>query len=301
MGSAIKVPKFILLLLIVSLMVKLSISGEIKEENVEITLNGMADVSVTLNYKEITTSKLSYLIPYKISYWKVYDENRTLKCNVLSFRIGTEFQCIPNKKENYTVHLEYVTDEIVVKKEDFFKFEYQHKIVEPVDSYYLKVILPEGYGILKTNASISPIEPEADNIGSTGRRIFVEWRDNEVKLGSTLSYSILYEDLGLLRKIPYEAVIAILSLLLILIIISLILKRKKRTIEEVFPVLKDDERKIVEFIRDKGGKCRQREIVRELNLSKAKASRIIKDLEERNIVEKIKRGRNNIIILKESS
>ena len=41
----------------------------------------------------------------------------------------------------------------------------------------------------------------------------------------------------------------------------------------------------------------QRDVVRETDFSKAKVSRIIKDLEERGLVSKISKGRKNIIKL----
>jgi uncharacterized membrane protein len=63
------------------------------------------------------------------------------------------------------------------------------------------------------------------------------------------------------------------------------------------PALTEDERNVLQFIISKGKKCTQKEIVKALDLSKAKASRLIQNLEKRNLIKKRKKGRTNIITI----
>ncbi|PIN87073.1 hypothetical protein COV19_01495 [Candidatus Woesearchaeota archaeon CG10_big_fil_rev_8_21_14_0_10_44_13] len=56
--------------------------------------------------------------------------------------------------------------------------------------------------------------------------------------------------------------------------------------------------RIVEMLRKQGGRTTQKEIRKELPYSEAKISLVIAELEHKGIVEKIKKGRGNIIILK---
>lgn len=69
---------------------------------------------------------------------------------------------------------------------------------------------------------------------------------------------------------------------------------KKNKISEMDKENKD----VIDFIKSKGGRITQKEIRRNFPSSEAKISLIISELEEKNIVKKIKKGRGNIIVLK---
>ncbi|MBI4896125.1 MAG: hypothetical protein HY832_01095 [Candidatus Aenigmarchaeota archaeon] len=63
------------------------------------------------------------------------------------------------------------------------------------------------------------------------------------------------------------------------------------------PILTEHERKVLEIvIRDK--KVDQRKVVKETDFSKAKVSRIVQDLLLRGVLEKVRKGRTNILTLK---
>ncbi|MFH1399208.1 MAG: hypothetical protein ABIG95_03790 [Candidatus Woesearchaeota archaeon] len=60
----------------------------------------------------------------------------------------------------------------------------------------------------------------------------------------------------------------------------------------------DDLQKVMSIIRAEGGRTTQKEIRKHMPYSEAKVSLIIAELEAKELVEKIKKGRGNIIILK---
>jgi uncharacterized membrane protein len=64
--------------------------------------------------------------------------------------------------------------------------------------------------------------------------------------------------------------------------------------------LPEDLQSIVEKIREAGGRMNQLELRQKLPYSEAKVSLMLADLESRGLIRKIKKGRGNIIILKES-
>ena len=76
-----------------------------------------------------------------------------------------------------------------------------------------------------------------------------------------------------------------LSLLTIIIILQ---------ITDFLEILPGD----LDFIKKQGGRTTQKEIRKNFPMSEAKISLIITELEHRGKIEKIKRGRSNIIILK---
>ena len=55
---------------------------------------------------------------------------------------------------------------------------------------------------------------------------------------------------------------------------------------------------IVKIIKNEGGRATQKDIRKKIPLSEAKISLMIAELEHKGVVEKIKKGRGNIIILK---
>lgn len=88
-----------------------------------------------------------------------------------------------------------------------------------------------------------------------------------------------------------------LSLTGILVIFVLKKKFRSEKIEEI-EVLPEDLKKVLELIKAEGGRMTQKELRRKLGFSEAKVSLIIADLERRGLIEKVKKGRGNIIFLK---
>ncbi len=85
------------------------------------------------------------------------------------------------------------------------------------------------------------------------------------------------------------------------IIIYLILKYKKTLKNPVEkPKVSDLADEIVAFIKKKGRRTTQKDIRKQFPLSEAKISLIISELEEKNIVKRIKKGRGNIIVLRKT-
>ncbi|RLE41123.1 hypothetical protein DRZ77_00030 [Candidatus Woesearchaeota archaeon] len=94
--------------------------------------------------------------------------------------------------------------------------------------------------------------------------------------------------------IPIVLVIACVACVLLVALIIFYKKKKKRK-----PFEKTDIEKVIEFIKKEGGRTTQKTIRQHLFLSEAKASLLITEMEHKGLVQKIKKGRGNIIILKE--
>ena len=67
---------------------------------------------------------------------------------------------------------------------------------------------------------------------------------------------------------------------------------------------KDDYNKdlndVIDIIKKEGGRTTQKDIRKQIPLSEAKISLMIAELEHKGVIEKIKKGRGNIIILKKN-
>lgn len=94
-----------------------------------------------------------------------------------------------------------------------------------------------------------------------------------------------------------------LLILVIFVIIAIVLvfylkKRQKKSIEKLENIeLADDLQQLLKFIKDNSGRTTQKEIRKFLNLSEAKVSLMVTELEHKDLVKRIKKGRGNIIIL----
>lgn len=67
---------------------------------------------------------------------------------------------------------------------------------------------------------------------------------------------------------------------------------------DVDKYLKEDEKTVVSILRQRGGIVSQSTLRIAGNFSKATLSRILKELEQRNIIKKEQRGKKNLVILK---
>ncbi|HKZ49860.1 MAG TPA: hypothetical protein VJ110_02555 [Candidatus Nanoarchaeia archaeon] len=78
-----------------------------------------------------------------------------------------------------------------------------------------------------------------------------------------------------------------------------VIVEQKKVFKEIdMARLDEDERKLYEIIKARGGSAFQSELIRELGLSKVKVTRILDKLEMSQILERKRRGMTNIIVLK---
>ncbi len=292
------------ILFILFLTLSAFVSGNIVLEKEVIELGEPTKISITKNYQGMTSSQVSITVPqmHEPENIRGFDEEGNLEC-VYREIWGKEIVCqVPDDiPENYSATIIYETPSVSTIKNEYLSFEHQKRILVPTEEYSLEVILPEGSGIISRD-DLEPFSPEDAVTGSEGRRIFVRWDMDDVSLGETRDFVVRYQDLEVIGNIfPIDTTtLVILLVLLISLGISVYFKFKKKedTISSILPLLKEDEKEVLLNIIEKEGECEQRNLVKELDYSKAKISRLVKDLEERNLIKKIKEGRKNRLVLK---
>lgn len=73
----------------------------------------------------------------------------------------------------------------------------------------------------------------------------------------------------------------------------------KKEFKQIDPSrLDEEERKIYELIKNKGGSIYQTDLIKETNFTKVKVSRLLDRLEAKDILERKRRGMTNIVVLK---
>lgn len=289
-----------LLLLFLLILLPLGTATEIGEERLTFDLGEEQTVEVERTYEEITTDRVSFLVPsrYAPEQMVARDAIGRLECQVNTLPIGKEILCTPRTLTNYTVTFAF-TGSFVEQVNGERRFSYVKRVLSPTRAVDVQVVLPEGYGVVDRADAITPTDGETR---TEGRRIFVQWESSNVSLGDTVPYGVSYESLGVLESIiPDDLLVGVLLVLVVILAALAYYFRTHRaqpdTIAAIFPVLKEDEQDVLRFIIDNDGEVEQRAIVTGLPYSKAKISKMVSNLADRELIEKEKQGRVNVVTL----
>ena len=122
-------------------------------------------------------------------------------------------------------------------------------------------------------------------------------------LFSNIEEDELEDDINIIDPYPEKTMNFVFPLILILFIIVIFVfyKNKKKISgkeEKTEEQFEDNLERIIKIIKEEGGRTTQKHIRKQIPLSEAKISLMIDELEHKGIIEKIKKGRGNIIILK---
>lgn len=127
---------------------------------------------------------------------------------------------------------------------------------------------------------LSPREPSAtpkpDSISSDGQHIYLYWEFSDK---DQTDIAVFYQG-----QESSNGIIVFSIILLMSSGIMLFYYFKKKTKKDISGILSSDEQKIVEELRK--GVAKQKEIARNLDFSKSKMSKVVRKLEEKELIEK---------------
>jgi uncharacterized membrane protein len=266
--------------------------------NIDISLNEdrTSDWNVTLLYSEPVT-KSDYFVLATIKSYEVIADGTPIQCKIEK-EIGTSIVCTDINAKNITYS--FSTNSVVTDILDNFHF-FTHRLpaTQLTEKYTIIVRLPFGTVLVEPEklrgASMKPYEPENGQQGSDGRRIILTWSKDKPTLGETLNIAVVYEQVGANEFGLFGAIIGVLVVGFFAVVLFLF---RRRPMDQILPVLGHGERQIMQILIRENGAVDQRQLVKETDFSKAKVSRIISDMEGRGMIEKISKGRKNIIRIK---
>ena len=293
-------------------------ASQIADHTVLVDIDGenTAHFDVGVTFVELTTERINYLVFAHIDNARGSDVLGELECVVEKQTYGAQISCAPNSKmrENYTVEMSFDSYGLVRKSGDAELFSYSYGVKDPTANFALTILLPEGASLLSAE-DFDPFFPEGAVIGTEmGRRVSLEWDVLKPELGRTYTFDSYFEFVG---KLP-DAVEPIddtgdgqddgllFAAGVVIVVVMLLYYFRRRSgrrgagVKRVFSVLKGDERRVIDVILMKGDKCKQRDIVRATDYSKAKVSRIMTELEARGILSRERIGRTNRVVLSEN-
>ncbi len=241
-------------------------------------------------------TRSDYYILSRIIGVEAMADDKFVECSVKGLELGTSIICdnINAKKITYRFRsLDRVSD-----LQGLNVFGNRFSVTQPVERFSIRVKLPLGTGIVEKSklddTGLKPFEPSWGMEGSDGRRIFVEWVTEKPVLGTAIDVSVIFEKVVETSQILSLALILSIAAAFLFIIINF----RKRQVDGVLPILTDSERKVMEILMKEKTGVDQRKIVKEMDFSKSKVSRVIQNLSSRGLIERTRKGRANIISLK---
>lgn len=220
-------------------------------------------------------------------------------CKVEPKSWGTNILCdLSNATGGNVLGITFQSAGGIRKLDEYSSFDVGVRVPDDAKKAVIRAGLGEGLFLIKKRegaTSVTPYYPTDGKEGSDGRRIYVVWERESLKKGDSINVGLSYEGS------PTAGVNYLYFIIPIPILIGLFLVFRKfgRGLSTVIPVLKEDERRVVEVVQSYGGRCKQRKIVADTTYSKARVSRLVHSLKERGVLEVLPKGRTNEVVLKE--
>jgi len=204
---------------------------------------------------------------------------------------GTVYDMSLNPAMGAVIEVDSVPKQTNILKDGTYLF------LLPVGEYVIKATYISSYNVYSTEENITIVDEGRYIVDLI---VFPDLSEESelLLLSEDITLEEIYEDET--KAFPW------LYIILILVIVAAIFlffkKRKpvKKTDEKILEEEIDPKDKIYEFIKQKGGRVTQKEIRKNFPVSQASISLILTELENDGKLKKIKRGKGNIIILKDN-
>jgi uncharacterized membrane protein len=257
------------------------------DAKIHVLENGESNVEISMVFSKIKQIEIPvYTDIYNLKY-----ENATC---IIASGIQKIIQCKP---ETDNIKISYSSKEMVKTGKEINVFSYDMPIMWTTKHATVKLDLPLGHAL--TDKVLVPVSPPNTEVGTDGRKIFVKWEFFNKEQDDIIPLRVYYEKTGYSSSVNVYGIIIAVSVSTIVILAVFYLRVLRKKPELVLSVLNEAERMVVEILQNQPEEeVDQRKIVALSGFSKAKVSRIIQSLEERGVVESIRFGRKNKIVLK---
>ena len=169
---------------------------------------------------------------------------------------------------------------------------------------FTAVLPPEA---MLSQESVVPLYPNTDANYTDGSSLSFVWFTSSLQPGQERVFIIRYQtpnyEAGPISSFVIESmVIAFLGIFAgigLAIVGPRILYRLRRIGKVRFIGVTSEEEEVLEVIRRKGGSCPQKDLYTEFEMSQAKVSLLLNNLEERGLVRRFREGRENVVHIME--
>lgn len=216
------------------------------------------------------------------------------------YELPADYKTLTLKQDNQKIEPEIIANILKVPKGNIeLSFITKTYLEKGKTKYFVtETELPEQKNsiiklYLPQEATLDESFPKQTNLETNGKQIILVWKTDK-----NIILFVKYNE----RK-KYE--LFIIPLVVLILILLYFLRKKPKIIKKTKTItakaenyLKDDEKKIISALKKKQGECEQATLRIITDFSKAHLSRLLMELEQRNLIKKIKKGKKNIIRLK---
>jgi uncharacterized membrane protein len=203
----------------------------------------------------------------------------------------------------HSVVIKYETSYPIASVGENTVFRYTDRLPYQAESQRVTLTLPVGYIIPRERDKDESfyISPAPADVYSDGQRIILFWEQKGQELPiSVIARKVIGPPLVWIGTTALFALVA--AVLVVWFVLSRVKAPRPRSVRKkkavVVPALMDNEQRIVEFLKQ-SGEVWQKQIQAATGFSKAKVSRIVRNLEERGVITKTIYGNTNKIALKQ--
>lgn len=266
----------------------------------EISDDMIISSKVTLTFDE-PVAHLDYSFDFEIFDLQATSDFNWVNCDLSASDTKSDISCdfMGMNSQKKTLTLEFKTREGIKVIGDRYQYTSLYEISIPVERAFVSVKLPKN-GILTEEVANESYFPSDGDIFTDGRHIIVYWERSNLNVRDVIDLSVLY-NIPMIGGAFYNIIITVLTIVVIVVMIGIAyyIRKTPKAADAVKAVLNQDEKIIIDILNDYKGKIGQKVLVRESDFSKAKVSRLIKNLYNRGVVEiEPVSGRENRILLK---
>lgn len=256
------------------------------------------------------------LVKHSIAFDSEQEISITLPADASSISSNVQYTLRDNvlNAKGKDIEISYLTYSSLEKSDEGYYLIDTLKLDFPADTVEVKLILKEGYYLDKEK-----IFPRPSQIGTDGEQIFLVWSMQETKAGDDLPLFVEIKSRNSGWAIWLTWILGIVVGVLVLFfvydkIISRFFKKpprkekrrrrsraEKEEKAEEAPIeshLIESEKAVISLLKQADrGEMWQRELQTKTGFSKAKLSRVVRNLEARNLVDKVPFGNTNKIRL----
>jgi len=295
--------KLLVFFIIMSLFLipNISLGSEIEYYESLVNLNATtADYTLTFLFYEPPKGQFEYPLSFHIDNLKTSANFKNYECTPIDKSWGTLISCDFTKatEDGRAISMRFHTKESIKRFDKVFYFSTKLNIPENISRVVIKAVLDKGFVLVEKSdepTMLLPYFPKDGQEGSDGRHIFVVWERNDLKPDDNIDVSVSYEKIT--PDVNQDFIFPLIGILIVIIAAVMWMKLKGQKANTDMNILVTDEKKIIEILKEHKGMCKQRNLVEETDFSKAKVSRLVKNLEERNIIKTEKTGRTKNIHL----
>jgi uncharacterized membrane protein len=256
---------------------------------------------ITFRFNE-PINHMDYQLDFKISNLTAEANFDSVDCETINNDGKSMIACdfIGMTPEKNKLILTFNTKEGIKRTEDNFQFSANYGVSVPIERMFTLIKLPQK-AILSAEIANESFFPKDGGVITDGKHIMVYWEDHNITEGGNQQYSVLY---ALQTDISNYMIVSVTIIIIIVMVGAAVYARRRggekqpAATEVITSVLNEDEKTIVNLLKANDGKALQKVLVRDSNFSKAKVSRLVKELSGRGLlkIDPVS-GRENRIIL----